>query len=199
MVSVAGAALGAVAIVAATVLEELTHLVAGRPFAVEQRLERRLHVVQEVPEDAPAAVDKWIALAPFLVGLTALALVIAGRGVPPLSDETVLFWVAWAWFTCPSLGDLKAASGNGDYEPQDWSDPRLRAVWAGGTIQSIGMLLTMGVDELVAVVAAHAPQYTLYAHAYALRAGILISLAGCLWIFIRLELIERELDKAGSR
>jgi hypothetical protein len=197
MVTLLEAAVGALAIVLATGLEELTHLVAGRPWAVRQRIDvRSLHTFQEIPTDTSRRVDIWISLAPFFLGLTAMTLVILGHGVPPLSDHTILFWFAWAWFTTPSLTDLKAAAGTPNPDVQDWSDPRLRATWTGGTITSVGLLLLWGWDDLADAVAVVAPDLAPWVATYGVRAGVWIPLAGALWIFIRLELLRR--DAEGS-
>jgi hypothetical protein len=188
MVTVLGAAVGALAIVAATVLEELTHLAAGRPWAVRQRIDlHTLHAFQEIPEETSRRVDIWISLAPFFVGLAGMALLVVGRGVPPLSDETVLFWFAWAWFTTPSLTDVKAAAGNNDPEVADLSDPKLRATWTGGTIMSVGVLLLYGYDELAEITGHLAPELAPWVATYGLRGGVWIALAGLIWIFVLLE------------
>lgn len=189
MVTVLGAALGAAAIVAATLIEELTHLAAGRPWAVSQGVTwPECHAVQELRIDAPDRVDIWVSLAPFFVGLAALSLVILGRGVPPLSDETILFWVAWAWYTVPSLTDLKAAAGDSDPDVATLTDPKLRAVWSGLTIVSIGLLSLYGADELGGLVSLVAPGVAPIIETYAFRAGVWIPLAGVIWLFVRLEL-----------
>jgi len=192
MVTLLEAGAGALAIVLTTVLEELTHLAAGRPWAVRQRINlRSLHTFQEIPEATSRRVDIWISLAPFFVGLAAMALVILGRGVPPLSDHTILFWFAWAWFTTPSLTDLKAAAGESNPDVQDLSDPELRAAWTGGTIMSVGLLFLYGWDDLANAVAAVAPDLAPWVATYGFRAGVWIPLAGLLWIFIALETAER--------
>lgn len=203
MVGVVGAAVGALAIIAATMLEELTHAAAARPWAVSQRLEpRKMHVIHELPAERSERVDQWISLAPMAVGLAALALVVLANGVPPLSDDTVLLWIAWAWFTVPSLTDLKSATGNSPDEPQTTDDPRMHAAWMGGTIQSVGLLVLMANDELVALLAPTAPDLGISIvelSLYLRRLGIYLSLGGCLWIFIRLELIRRGIDTEATR
>jgi hypothetical protein len=193
MVTVFEAALGALAIVLATVLEELTHLAAGRPWAVRQQIDlRSLHTFQEIPEATSRRVDIWVSLAPVFVGLAAMALLILGRGVPPLSDHTILFWFAWAWFTAPSLTDLKAAAGESNPDVQDLSDPELRAAWTGGTIMSVGLLLLYGWDNLASAVATVAPDLAPWVATYSFRAGVWVPLAGVIWIFISLETAERD-------
>jgi len=198
MVSVFMAGVGALSIVAATLFEELTHAIAARPWAVSQRVDlRRMHVLHELPADRSQRVDQWISLAPMFLGIVALALVVVGRGVPPLTDETVLLWVAWAWFTVPSLHDLRAAAGvDGGGEPMTTDDPRMHAVWVGGTIQSIGMLVLLAVDELTPILAPYVPVIRpVVLFLYLRRLGIYLSLAGCAWIFIRLELRRRGVDE----
>jgi hypothetical protein len=188
MVSVAGAALGALAIILATVLEELTHLAAGRPWAVRQRLDwPACHAIQELPESTDRRVDVWISLAPLAVGVIAMALVILGRGVPPLSDETVLFWVAWAWFTTPGLSDIKAACGNPDHEIQTLADPELRAAWTGVSISSVGLLLLYGSPTITdAATATFDGLLGLTIGVLAYRAGVWVSLAGPAWTLLLL-------------
>lgn len=188
MVSVLGAALGGLAIIAATVLEELTHLAAGRPWATTQRLALpECHAIQQFGDDTPRRVDVWVAVAPLLVGLTALGLVVVGRGVPPLSDKTVLFWVAWAWFTTPSLTDLKAAAGESQSDVMTLSDAPLRAVWTGVSIVSVGLLLLYGADNIGAALAPLAPDLAPWVETYSFRAGVWLPLAGVVWTFVRLE------------
>jgi hypothetical protein len=192
VVTLLEAGVGAFAIVVATVLEELTHLAAGRPWAVRQRLDiKHLHTIQELPEDCSRRVDVWISLAPLVVGSLAMVLVVVGHGVPPLSDRTILLWFAWAWFTVPSLTDVKAAAGTPDPDVSDLSDPRLRATWVGGSIMSVGLLLLYGADDLARVVAPVAPDLAPWVAHYAFRAGVWVPLGGAVWIFARLEFVER--------
>jgi len=202
MVGVVGAVVGALAIILATLLEEATHAVAARPWAVSQRLElRSFHVIHELPADRSPRVDQWISLAPMVVGVVALALVVLADGVPPLSDDTILLWIAWAWFTVPSLTDLKSASGNSPDEVQTTDDPRMHAAWTGATIQSIGFLVLMANDELLTLVAPLAadvgvPRADVFL--WVRRLGLCLSLGGCLWIFVRLELLRRGVDREAS-
>jgi len=198
MVTVAQAALGGGAIIAAGVLEELTHAAAARPWATAQRAHwRRVEVIHELPESTPASVDKWINFAPFFVGLAALALLYLGRGLPPLSRETVLLYVAWAWYTTPSLTDVQEAFGDG-VAGDGWADPRYRGAWMGLTIESVGLLLAFGWDELHTLVFgpmplyhAGAPTQAYVGMAYLHRAAVAFAIAGALWAFIRIELAER--------
>jgi len=198
MVTLAQAALGGGAIIAAGVLEELTHAVAARPWAVRQRANwRRVEVTHELPESTPASVDKWINFAPFFVGLAALALLYLGRGLPPLSRETVLLYVAWSWYTVPSLTDIQEAMGDG-VAGDGWADPRYRGAWMGLTIESVGLLLAFGWDEIHNLVFGGAPLFhaggptqAYIGMVYLQRAAVAISMAGALWVFIRIELAER--------
>lgn len=202
MVSVAQAALGGGAIIAAGFLEELTHAVAARPWAVRQRADwRRVEVIHELPESAPQSVDKWINFAPLLVGLAALALLYLGWGLPALSDETVLLYVAWAWFTTPSLTDVQEAVGDG-VAGDGWADERYRGAWVGLTIESVGLLLLYGWDEIVTLafgrgavaVTAFGVTDAFVAAAYLQRAGAALALAGVVWVFIRIELSKHDTD-----
>jgi hypothetical protein len=201
MATVAQAAIGAGAIIAAGVLEELTHAIAARPWAVKQRANwRRVEIIHELPETTPESVDKWINLAPFFVGLAALASLYLGWGLPPLSDETVLLYIAWAWFTTPSLTDLQEAFADG-VAGDGWADERYRGAWVGLSIESVGLLLAFGKDELLQLMfghptAAFGVSERLIADAYLTRAAVLISIAGGLWVFIRIWLAERDTDSA---
>jgi hypothetical protein len=198
MVTVGQAALGGGAIIAAGVLEELTHAAAARPWAVSQHADwRRVEVIHELPESTPESVDKWINFAPFFVGLAALALLYLGRGLPPLSRETVLLYVAWSWYTVPSLTDVQEALGDG-VTGDGWADPRYRGAWMGLTIESVGLLLAFGWDELhtllfggVPLFEAGAPTQAYVGMAYLHRAAVAVSIAGALWVFVRIELAER--------
>jgi len=199
-VTVAQAALGGSAIIAAGVLEELTHAVAARPWAVRQRVDiRRVEVEHDLPQSTPATVDKWINMAPLLVGLAALATLYLGWGLPPLSRETILFYAAWAWYTTPSLTDLQEAYGDG-VVGDGWADERYRAAWVGLTIESVGLLLCFGWDELHALLFGSDPRFVTpggptqaaVAQAYLQRAGVAIAIAGAMWAFVRIWLAERE-------
>jgi hypothetical protein len=142
-VSVTTAAIGGGAIIAAGILEELTHVAAAVPFAARQEIDwRHGEVTHEIAEDADAA-DVWIALAPLVVGLVGLGLWAVGIGLPPLDRANLLLYVAWAWYSIPSITDLQAAAGvesSGD----GWDDPRYRDAWYGLSAQMIGMLLLIG-------------------------------------------------------
>lgn len=202
MVSVAQAAIGGGAIMLAGVLEEATHAIAARPWAVRQRANwRRVEVIHELPESTPASVDKWINIAPLLVGLAALALLYIGRGLPPLSDETVLLYVAWGWYTAPSMTDLQEGFGDG-VSGNAWEDERYRGAWMGLSIESIGLLLLFGYDEIVSFLYGTAPELftaagpteAYLAIAYLQRAGVAIALGGFVWVFIRIELTKYDID-----
>lgn len=144
-----GAAVGGAALfVVAGLLEEATHAAAAAPFAVRQRFEwRRLEVVHELPvgDDARGvdAVDVWIALAPCVVGLAAAVLAVAGNALPAAEMRNILIYVAWVWYTVPSLTDIQAAAG---VEPagDGWDDPRYRDAWHGILIQCVGILVLAG-------------------------------------------------------
>jgi len=202
MVTVAQAALGGGAIIAAGVLEELTHAAAARPWAIRQRAHwRRVEVIHELPESTPESVDKWINFAPFFVGLTALALLYLGQELPALSRETVLLYVAWSWYTVPSLTDVQEAFGDG-VAGDGWADPRYRGAWMGLTIESVGLLLAFGWDEIHSLVFGAAPLFhagqptqAYLGMAYLQRAGVAIAMAGALWVFLRIELAERKLSE----
>jgi len=208
MVTIAQAALGGGAIMAAGVLEELTHAAAARPFAVSQRVDiRSVAVEHELPADAPRreAVEKWINMAPMLVGLAALALLYLGVGLPPLSRSTVLLYAAWGWYTVPSLTDLQEAYGDG-VAGEGWADERYRGAWMGLSIESVGLLLAFGWDEIH--LAAFGADPTLigvggatmaYAGmAYLQRAAVLIAIAGGVWVFVRIALAERDNDSGDD-
>jgi hypothetical protein len=199
MATVVQAAAGGGAIIAAGILEELTHAVAARPWAVKQRVDvRRVEIRHELPESTPTAVDKWINIAPLLVGLVALATLYVGRGLPPLSNETVLIYVAWAWYTTPSLTDLQEAFGDG-VSGDGWADERYRGAWVGLSIESVGVLLLLGWDEIVAATVGWGESAVVWtasqsyvATAYTQRAGVWLCLAGLVWTFVRIELASRE-------
>jgi len=202
MVTVAQAALGGGAIIAAGVLEELTHAIAARPWATRQRAHwRRVEVIHELPESTPESVDKWINFAPFFVGLAALGLLYLGQELPPLSRETVLLYVAWSWYTVPSLTDVQEALGDG-VAGDGWADPRYRGAWMGLTIESVGLLLAFGWDEIHGLVFGAAPLFqagrptqAYIGMVYLQRAAVAISIAGALWVFIRITLAERKLSE----
>lgn len=192
------AAVGFVAIVGAGIAEELTHAAAARPWAVSQRV-GLAEVRTEIPRGAPAWVDKWINLAPLFVGLAALALLYLGRGLPPLSDETVLLYAAWAWFTTPSLTDLRGAAGV-NHEPTDEAVSRYRTAWMCLTIEALGFVLLLAADELAAIIVGRtAPQPALFQPQPLLAvfwliwyAGVGLMFAGVAWVFLDLCLRKRE-------
>jgi len=74
--------------VAAGVLEEMVHATAARPWAVRQDI-RLTGVTTEIPDSCSRKVDIWISLAPFFVGLVALALLYLGIGIPPLTPPSL--------------------------------------------------------------------------------------------------------------
>jgi len=142
-VSVTTAAIGGLAIIAAGVGEELTHAAAAAPFAVRQRIDwRRGEVIHELPEGTDA-VDIWIALAPAVVGVVGIGLWAVGVGLPPLDKAHLLLYIAWAWYTVPSITDIQAAAGV-EQAGDGWDDPRYRDAWYGILIQSVGILLLIG-------------------------------------------------------
>jgi len=148
MVTVATAALGALAIVLAGVVHELTHAAAALPWARSRTIYwRDMQIEQEVPQSLDQKWELWIQFAPLLVGLAALATLYLGVGLPPLSKETVLFYVAWALYTSPSLVDVVEAAG-GETSRRERKPKVLKkktkAAWEGITIESIGLLLLFG-------------------------------------------------------
>lgn len=149
MVTVETAALGAGAMVLAGVGEELTHAAAARPWAVRQRV--TLTTVETVVVDeTPSWVDKWVNFAPLLVGLAALALLYIGHGLPPLTDSTVLFYIAWAWYTTPSLTDVAEAYGERAElrNPDPDAEEKFIIAWKWTSVCVAGLLIMMGADEL---------------------------------------------------
>lgn len=143
------AAVGFAALIGAGIAEELTHAAAARPWAISQRV-GLAEVRTEIPREAPPWVNKWINLAPLFVGLTALGLLYLGRGLPPLSDETVLLYAAWAWFTTPSLTDLRGAAGV-NHEPSQEAISRYRTAWTCLSIEALGFVVLLAADELAAI------------------------------------------------
>lgn len=151
MTLVETAAVGGLAIIGAGIAEELTHAAAARPFAVSQQVSLT-RVRSELPADAPTWIDKWINFAPFFVGLFALLILYLGKGLPPLSRSTVLLYVAWAWFTMPSLTDLQGATGATQPTTEE-ARARYWVAWRCLTVESVGFLLLLGADELTVWIA----------------------------------------------
>jgi hypothetical protein len=129
--------------VLAGTLEELTHAAAARPWAVSQDI-RLTGVTTSVPKQTSRKVDIWISLAPCFVGLTTLALLYLGVGIPPLSHEVQLAIAAWGYFTMPSLVDLQQAAG-ADIEQRE---PMVKPARRGLQLYAIGLILMYGGDEL---------------------------------------------------
>jgi len=129
--------------VAAGVLEELVHATAARPWAVSQNI-RLTGVTTEIPDSCSRKVDIWISLAPFFVGLVALALLYLGIGIPPLTPTTQLAIAAWGYFTLPSLVDLQQAAGVSHGQRAGLSKRARRGV----TLYCLGWLCMIGGDEL---------------------------------------------------
>jgi hypothetical protein len=129
--------------VAAGVLEELVHASAARPWAVSQDI-RLTGVTTEIPDSCSRKVDIWISLAPFFVGLVALALLYLGIGIPPLTPQTQLAIAAWGYFTMPSLVDLQQAAGVSHGQREGLSKRARRSV----SLYCLGWLCMIGGDEL---------------------------------------------------
>jgi len=148
MVTVGTAALGAVAIILAGMVHELTHAAAALPWARSRTIYwREMQIEQEVPESLDHKWELWIQFAPLLVGLAALATLYLGVGLPPLSKETVLFYAAWGLYTSPSLVDVVEAAGGETSRREEKSNvlkKKTQAAWEGITIESIGLLLLFG-------------------------------------------------------
>jgi len=148
MVTVATAAQGAVAIVLAGIVHELTHAAAALPWARSRTIYwREMQIEQEVPQSLDHKWELWIQFAPLLVGLAALATLYLGVGLPPLSKQTVLFYAAWALYTSPSLVDVVEAAGGETSRREEKPEvlkKKTQAAWEGITIESIGLLLLFG-------------------------------------------------------
>lgn len=129
--------------VAAGVLEETIHAAAARPWAVSQDI-RLTGVTTEIPDSCSRKVDIWISLAPFFVGLVALALLYLGIGIPPLTPQTQLAIAAWGYFTMPSLVDLQQAAGVETGQREGLSKRARRGV----SLYCLGWLCMIGGDEL---------------------------------------------------
>jgi hypothetical protein len=67
-----------------------------------------------------------------------LGLLYAGGQIPVLSRETFLLYASWAWFTTPSLMDLREAAGIDHVETQD--EPT-RKSWYCALICGWGLIL----------------------------------------------------------
>jgi hypothetical protein len=153
--------------VAAGVLEELVHATAARPWAVSQEFQfdgllnpQLACVTTEIPDSCSRKVDIWISLAPFFVGLVALALLYLGVGIPPLTPQTQLAIAAWGYFMLPSLVDLQQAAGvNVGTGNREGLSKRARR---GVTLYCVGWLCMIGGDELgVLLLGPYQPTQTL--------------------------------------
>jgi len=143
--------------VAAGVLEELVHATAARPWAVRQEI-RLTGVTTEIPDSCSRKVDIWISLAPFFVGLGALALLYLGIGIPPLTPTTQLAIAAWGYFMLPSLVDLQQAAGVSRGQRERLSKRARRGV----SLYCLGWLCMIGGDELgVLLLGPYQPTQTL--------------------------------------
>jgi len=139
--------------IVAAVLEELVHATAARPWAVSQEFQfdgllnpQLACVTTEIPDSCSRKVDIWISLAPFFVGLVALALLYLGVGIPPLTPQTQLAIAAWGYFMLPSLVDLQQAAGvNVGTGNREGLSKRARR---GVTLYCVGWLCMIGGDEL---------------------------------------------------
>jgi hypothetical protein len=129
--------------VAAGVLEETIHAAAARPWAVSQDI-RLTGVTTEIPDSCSRKVDIWISLAPFFVGLGALALLYLGIGIPPLTPQTQLAIAAWGYFMFPSLVDVQQAAGVETGQREGLSKRARRGV----SLYCLGWLAMIGGDEL---------------------------------------------------
>jgi hypothetical protein len=204
-VTPAQAAVGGGAIILAGILEELTHAIAARPWAHRQEIDlRKVEVHHEFPSVDDIGVDVadperlrwtldiWVNFAPGVVGLAALAVLYLGGELPPLTDESVLLYVAWAWYTVPSWTDIR--EGLTDVEPDHQGvSGRYWAAWQGLTIESLGFILLLG-HGLIATALLGVPRLRVggpnqawMLSQYLLRAGMWLMFAGVAWIFIRLE------------
>ena len=101
---------GVVAVVAAAVLHELTHVAAAAPVATRTRVEwRSMTVESDLPASLPRWVDRVISLAPLLAGASAALVVWAAGLVPAFNADTALLYAAWAVYTMGgSLDDYQA-------------------------------------------------------------------------------------------
>jgi hypothetical protein len=132
--------------VAAGVLEEMVHATAARPWAVRQDI-RLTGVTTEIPDSCSRKVDIWISLAPFFVGLVALALLYLGIGIPPLTPTTQLAIAAWGYFMLPSLTDLQQAAGV-DVDAETGKRGLSKRARRGVSLYCLGWLAMIGGDEL---------------------------------------------------
>jgi len=150
---------------AAGVLEEMVHATAARPWAVSQEFQidgllkpQLACVTTEIPDSCSRKVDIWISLAPFFVGLVALALLYLGIGIPPLTPQVQLAVVAWGYFMLPSLVDLQQAAGVSDGQREGLSKRARRGV----SLYCLGWLCMIGGDALgVLLLGPYQPTQTL--------------------------------------
>ncbi|MFD1515693.1 hypothetical protein [Halomarina rubra] len=117
--------LGALAIVLAAPAHELTHVAAAAPFARSTRVDwRRLDAYAELDAETSRLVDRWIGLAPVIVGLTVGLIALAVGAAPPLSLENSLLFVAWGVYTIggdvsdyrPSYGEAEKTARSKPFE-----------------------------------------------------------------------------------
>jgi len=201
MVTVATAALGAVAIVLAGMVHELTHAAAALPWARSRTIYwRDMQIEQEVPESLDHKWELWIQFAPLLVGLAALATLYLGVGLPPLSKETVLFYAAWGLYTSPSLVDVVEAAGGETSrraEKPEVLKKKTQAAWEGITIESVGVLLVIGETTIFALLGIEqgpppaVPQGGVTIGDAYLGLAIGLALGGAAYAIIGIELAER--------
>jgi hypothetical protein len=111
-----------------------------------------MSVEMDIPVETRQAVKAWISLAPFFVGLAGLGLLYAGGQVPVLSRETFLLYCSWAWFTTPSLMDLREAAGVDHVETQD--EPTRRS-WYCALICGWGLILLNSTAVIAQFVGVH--------------------------------------------
>jgi len=128
----------------------MVHATAARPWAVRQDI-RLTGVTTEIPDSCSRKVDIWISLAPFFVGLVALALLYLGIGIPPLTPTTQLAIAAWGYFMLPSLTDLQQAAGvdvDVDADAETGKRGLSKRARRGVSLYCLGWLCMIGGDEV---------------------------------------------------
>jgi hypothetical protein len=106
------AGLGALLLLVTPYAHEATHLAASTPWVKGGKIDFWRGTVEiDIPAETRQSVRAWISMAPLLVGLAGLGLLYAGGELPVLTRETFLLYAAGAWFTTPSLMDLREAAG----------------------------------------------------------------------------------------
>jgi len=129
-VTVVEAGVGVLAFVGAHYAHEGVHVGAALPWARGGRIDLwRGEVDLLIPEGLGERVRIWISMAPLFVGLAVLALLHLGIGLPALSDETAMLYASWAWFTSPSLTDLRQAAGSDFEQRREWSHADRKAFY----------------------------------------------------------------------